>query len=150
MKDYYAILGVSKDARAEEIKASYRKLAKRYHPDLHPGDKEAEARFKEINEAYATLGDTGTKAKYDLDRRKEAEKARTSQAANQRPKKAASRAPVNPDFDFTNMAQGFESFFGFNPATGDITDESKLNSNVNKQNPLDMSKMFEDFFGFKK
>ena len=64
-RDYYDVLGVSKSASEAEIKKAYRKLAKENHPDLHPGDKEAEARFKEINEAYEVLSDADKKARYD-------------------------------------------------------------------------------------
>ena len=64
-RDYYEVLGVSKDASDDEIKKAFRSQAKKYHPDLHPGDQEAEARFKEVNEAYSVLSDPEKKAKYD-------------------------------------------------------------------------------------
>lgn len=64
-KDYYAILGVSKKASAEEIKRSFRKLARKYHPDVNPNNKKAEAKFKEVSEAYEVLGDADKRKKYD-------------------------------------------------------------------------------------
>jgi len=64
-RDYYEVLGLSKGASDDEIKKSYRKLAKQYHPDLNPGDAEAEKNFKEVNEAYSVLSDADKKAKYD-------------------------------------------------------------------------------------
>lgn len=64
-KDYYEILGVDKNASQEEIKKAYRKLAKKYHPDMNAGNEKAQEKFKEINEAYEVLGDENKRKKYD-------------------------------------------------------------------------------------
>lgn len=64
-RDYYEVMGVPKNASDDDIKKAFRKLAKQYHPDLNPGDKEAEAKFKEVNEAYEVLSDKSKRSRYD-------------------------------------------------------------------------------------
>src|ERR671937_3080793 len=64
-RDYYETLGVARNASDNEIKSAYRKLARQYHPDRNPGDKQAEARFKEVQEAYDVLSDKTKRANYD-------------------------------------------------------------------------------------
>ena len=64
-RDYYALLGINKNASADDIKKAYRRLARKYHPDLNPGDKAAEAKFKEITEANEVLSDVDKRSQYD-------------------------------------------------------------------------------------
>ena len=64
-RDYYEVLGLKKGASDDEIKKAFRKMAMKYHPDKNPGDKEAEEKFKEVNEAYSVLSDPDKKSKYD-------------------------------------------------------------------------------------
>ena len=64
-RDYYEVLGVDKNATEDELKSAYRKKAKMWHPDLHPGDAEAEKNFKEVNEAYGVLSDKEKRSRYD-------------------------------------------------------------------------------------
>lgn len=97
-RDYYEILGIDRNTSSEDIKKAYRKLAKKYHPDVNQGDKDAEAKFKEVNEAYTILSNPETKARYDQ----------------------YGHAGMNGesgfggfgDFDFGGFGDIFESFFG--------------------------------------
>lgn len=93
-KDYYDVLGVSKNTSETEIKKAFRKLAKQYHPDVNPGNTDAEKKFKEVNEAYEVLGDSEKKAKYDR----------------------YGHAAFDPNYGSQGGFSGFEGDFGF----GDI------------------------------
>ncbi len=95
-RDYYEVLGISKSASAEEIKKAYKKMARKYHPDLNPGDKTAEEKFKEVNEAYEVLNDPEKKARYDQ----------------------YGHAGVDPNFGAGGGFGGFEGNFDF----GDLGD----------------------------
>lgn len=112
-KDYYAILGVSRNADEKEIKAAYRKLARKYHPDVNPGDKNAEAKFKEIGEAYEVLKDAHKRAQYDRfgDQWKQA-----SQYGSEWHDPTTGFNPNGGQYDFTgfpgNLNELFESLFG--------------------------------------
>lgn len=147
--DPYATLGISNDAGEDDVKKAYRKLAKKYHPDMNQGNKEAEIKFKQVGEAYKILSDKKARAAYDDARRKE----RAARQAPGGPKpKAKDAAPTRRNFDIGNMAQDFERFYGFNPGSGEITREDKLNVNARKKkkNPLDTTAIFDAFMGFKK
>lgn len=150
----YEILGVSKDAGDEDIKKAYRRLAKKYHPDLNRGNAQAEIKFKEVGEAYKILTDKSARKAHDEEARK-AESEETADNRRESRKQKSAGAPRNDSFDIGNMAQGmsqsFERFFGFDPETGEITREEKLNTDARKKkNPLDATAMFERFMGFKK
>lgn len=100
-RDYYEVLEVGRGASDTDIKKAYRKLAKQYHPDVNPGDKNAEARFKEVNEAYEVLSDPQKKARYDQ-----------YGHAGVDPNSFGGAGAGFGDFDFGGIGDIFESFFG--------------------------------------
>ena len=102
-KDYYEILGVAKNASDDEIKKAYRKLAMQYHPDRNPEDKESEEKFKEIAEAYAVLGDSDKRQRYD----------RYGEAG------MSDDFFSNDDDIFSNLNDIFDDFFGFRRRAGE-------------------------------
>ncbi len=99
-KDYYEVLGIDRNAQEEDIKKAYRRLAKKYHPDVNPGDNNAESKFKEINEAYEILSDPQKKARYDKFGHSAFEQGGFDGFGG------------FGDFDFGGIGDIFESFFG--------------------------------------
>jgi len=128
--NYYKVLGVSHDADVETIKSQYRKLAKENHPDLNPGNSAAEARFKEIGEAWEVLGDADKRAKYDQSRTPTKAKAKTKRGT-----------PLSK-LDMDDLMNQFDSFFGkAAPAK---------KSSSKQTNPLDATDLFEKYMGITK
>ena len=109
-KDYYKILGVERNASADEIKKTFRKLARKYHPDVNPGDKKAEAKFKEINEAYEVLSDAEKRKRYDTLGPNWQEQFSPNSSGTRRAYTYGGRT-ANQNFDFDPTGSGFSDFF---------------------------------------
>lgn len=113
--DYYNILGVNKNASQDDIKKAYRKLARKYHPDLNPNDKEAEKKFKEINEANEVLSDADNRAKYDKygEHWKHGEEYEKAQQQQQQYQSYSGQGFSGADFgDQGDFSDFFQSMFG--------------------------------------
>ena len=136
----YKVLEVSESATYEEIRKSYRKLARKYHPDSNPGNKEAEEKFKQISEAYEVLGDEDKRKKYDTERMQKAKGPATQNVNKGQPK--FSREDIFSSF-----------FFGQKPFSDDKETASKETQktycgyNMDKQS---INNQFANFFGFGK
>ena len=144
-ENLYHILGVKENATEDELKQAYRKLAKKYHPDSHPEDKECEKKFQKISEAYRILSQPEKRKKYDAEwqkRGEEQKKGKTAQTAQKH------QTGQDSEVNFENIHRTFEQFFGFDPESKKVTNEKKLNPNA--QNPLDTSDLFERFMGIKR
>ncbi|MGG3504908.1 DnaJ domain-containing protein [Paenibacillus lautus] len=151
--DYYTELGVSRQSTTAEVRQAYRRLAKRYHPDVNPGNAEAEAKFKLIVEAYETLSDEQLRAAYD-ERQTSAnpssgqQKGRSQSGQGGRKSSGTSSAKVESEgFDPAEIHKQFEQFFGMSSPKGRSDSQDK---EANDKNPLDTSAMFNQFFGYKK
>ncbi|HEX2924989.1 MAG TPA: molecular chaperone DnaJ [Ruminiclostridium sp.] len=101
-RDYYEVLGVDKSASDADLKKAYRNLAKKYHPDVNPGDKTAEAKFKEVNEAYEVLSDSQKRSRYD----------QFGHAGTDPNGFGGGAGGFSSDFDFGGIGDIFETFFG--------------------------------------
>lgn len=131
-KDLYQILGVLETASLEEIKNSYRRLAKKYHPDAHPGDVSCETRFREISEAYSILSDPQKRKAYDEKR------------LNGRRQQGASSAqdPFAQAHPFAQKASG--------KGGSSAGRRSPFGQRGTTDNPLDTTALFEQFMGIKR
>ena len=154
--NYYEILGVDREVNPKDLKKAYKKLAKKWHPDLNRDNpKLAEQKMREINVAYDTLSDEVKRIDYNkkLDAESKNQSQRKSARENATAKTKQTSTSTSGKVDFENIHSSFESFFGFNPKSHEVTNEDKLNTfsqDKRKKNPLDTTDFFEKFMGFKK
>lgn len=144
--DYYKVLKVNENATPEEIKKSFRKLAKKYHPDTNNGNAEAAAKFQQINEAYSVLSDEEKKRKYDTERKYGTKKQTTDDRSTQQKQgRKTNSSGTNPFAGFT--AQNFKMDFG-DMMFEEIQKEKQKTSGNGNVNFADVSSQFAQFFGF--
>jgi DnaJ-class molecular chaperone len=131
MTDYYALLEVGEKAGEDEIRSAYRRLAKKCHPDTHPGDAAAETRFKEIGEAYAVLGDAKKRKAYD---------AKRTGKATKRPAARETGRKTSVNIDKDGIDALFKDYFA-SAAPKEAARDAK------SAGPIDANAAFEKFFG---
>lgn len=144
LKNYYTVLGVRQADSADAIKKAYRQLAKKYHPDLNPGDEAAAARMREIGEAWEILGDSEKRKNYDRElsgpeRQKKPFVAGPGTAPS-------SNRPMTQE-DFFNMSRAFDGMFSEESIKKSVRQEKP--ARANPMNPLDTSAFFEQVMGFR-
>ena len=140
--NYYQILGLQRDVSQEEIKKAYRRIAKQYHPDSNPGNREAEKKFKEASEAYEVLSNEEKRKNYDH--------KLTTQWNKPKPTKTAeNKTTVKQPFPFFSTEESFEHFFGFCPLDNKTDSGKNRKTSNTKTNPLDTTEMFERYMGIR-
>src|SRR5512138_3932380 len=110
--DYYKVLGVDKNAADKDIKSAYRKLARKYHPDLNPNDKDAKRNFQEINEANEVLSDPEKRKKYDQYGKDWQHAGQFEQARQSQQRRGGFRESFSGDFGEGDFSEFFNSMFG--------------------------------------
>lgn len=138
--NYYSVLSVQRTDSEETIKKAYRKLAKKYHPDLNPGDTVAEKKMREIGEAWEVLGDADKRKKYDQELDGGPKKAPFTAGPSKAPQ---SNRPMTQE-DFFNMSRNFDNMF-----SADAIKKSAKSSQSTRRNPIDTTNFFEQVMGFK-
>ena len=150
MKNYYEVLGVSRDATKDEIKKAYRVMAKKYHPDRNKDDNDAIKKFQDASEAYEVIGNEESRAEYD--KKLDGFNSRKSQAGSgfrgksEGDKSKTETTSKSSKSPYENLQDCFEGFFGFKPNSSKV-DKDKMGKK--SKNPIDTSAMFESFFSKK-
>ena len=140
--NYYQILGLQRDVSQEEIKKAYRRIAKQYHPDSNPGNREAEKKFKEASEAYEVLSNEEKRKNYDHKLTTEWNKPKPT-------KPPENKTTVKQPFPFFSTEESFEHFFGFCPLDNKTDSGKNRKTSNTKTNPLDTTEMFERYMGIR-
>lgn len=141
--DYYGILGISKDASEQDIKKAYRKLARKYHPDLNPNDKEAEKKFKAVNEANEVLSHPENRKKYDEygEHWKHADEIKNSERAQHQQRQT--QYQTSGDFSGSDFSDFFESMFGHRASGAQSRNLKFRGQDYNAELQLDLTDVYK-------